>query len=186
MGGRLRRSPLRRRRIFAVPKSRRDPFLAIGSADALACKGGVLADRGDFAAAHLCFSEAMELLDGSTHPVGNSVRNWIAIAYIWQSKWQDAERVATESIRIAENTRALLLLAISRGTAGYAAWDSIGAHDALADLIARGYLVCMGEHTKNARPSTKGTHEKGKRDKARKRWDKKRQHEDWKNHPGKK
>ena len=108
--------------------------MAIGSAYALACKGGVLADRGDFAAAHLCFSDAMELLDGSTHPVGNSVRNWIAIAYIWQSKWQDAERVATESIRIAENTRALLLLAISRGTAGYAAWAGRGSQEGLALL----------------------------------------------------
>ncbi len=100
--------------------------LAVGSAYALACKGGVLADRGDFAAAHGCFGEAMTLLEGSLHPVANSVRNWIAIAHIWQGQWDEAARVATESVRIAESTGALLLLAVSRAVAGWAAWGARG------------------------------------------------------------
>jgi RHS repeat-associated protein len=37
----------------------------------------------------------------------------------------------------------------------------------------------MAEHTKGKRPSTKGKHQKGLRDKGRKNWDKKRQHPNW-------
>jgi class 3 adenylate cyclase/tetratricopeptide (TPR) repeat protein len=96
--------------------------VAIGSAYSLACKGGVLADRGQFDEAHGCFAEALLLLDGSLHPVANSVRNWIAIAHLWQGHWDEAERVATESVRIAENAGALLLLAMNRALAGWAAW----------------------------------------------------------------
>jgi tetratricopeptide (TPR) repeat protein len=103
-------------------RSRPRGGLAMGSAYALACKGGIFADRGDFSLAHACFDEAIDLLDGSTHPVGNSVRNWIAVAYNWQGRWSEAKRVAADSLRIAENTRALLLLSAARSSAGYAAW----------------------------------------------------------------
>ena len=103
-------------------RSRPRGGLAIGSAYALACKGGILADRGEFLAAHACFDEAIDLLDGSTHPVGNSVRNWIAVAYNWQGRWSEAKQMAADSLRIAENTRALLLLSAARSSAGYAAW----------------------------------------------------------------
>lgn len=98
--------------------------LAIGSAYTLACKGSVLADRGSFGEAHDCFDEALHLLAGSTHPVGNSVRNWLAISLIWQGRWEEAEQVAAASARIAENTRALLLLAVSRAAQGFAQWNA--------------------------------------------------------------
>ncbi len=107
---------------------------AIGSAYPLACKGGILADRGDFPAAHACFDEAIELLDGSTHPVGNSVRNWIAVAYNWQGRWDEAKRVAADSVRIAENTRALLLLSAARSSGGYASWAADGSAEGLEQL----------------------------------------------------
>jgi tetratricopeptide (TPR) repeat protein len=97
---------------------------AIGSAYTLACKGGILADQGDFPAAHACFDEAIGLLEGSTHPVGNSVRNWIAVAYNWQGNWSEAKRIAADSLRIAENTRALLLLSAAGSSFGYAEWAS--------------------------------------------------------------
>ena len=96
--------------------------IAIGSAYALSCKGSVLADRGDFAGAHACFGEAMILLDGSTHPVANSVRNWMSVSLIWQGRWQEAERLAVESARVAENMHGLLLLAACRAAAGFARW----------------------------------------------------------------
>ncbi len=115
-------------------RSRPRGGLAIGSAYALACKGGILADQGAFAAAHACFDEAIDLLEGSTHPVGNSVRNWIAVAYNWQGQWGQARRVATDSLRIAENTHALLLLAAARSSAGYAAWAADGSATGLAHL----------------------------------------------------
>lgn len=108
--------------------------LAIGSAYALAVKGGLLADRGDFPAAHACHAEAIDLLEGSTHPVGNSVRNWIAVAHNWQGNWAQAARVAADSLRIAENTRALLLLSAARSSLGYAQWASDGSAAGLDQL----------------------------------------------------
>lgn len=115
-------------------RSRPRGGLAIGSAYALACKGGILADQGDFSAAHACFDEAIDLLAGSTHPVGNSVRNWIAVAHNWQGNWSEARRIAADSLRIAENTRALLLLSAARSAAGYAAWAADGSAAGLEQL----------------------------------------------------
>jgi tetratricopeptide (TPR) repeat protein len=115
-------------------RSRPGRGLPIASAYTLACKGSVLADRGDFDDAHACFHEALSLLGGSTHPVGNSVRNWISLAFIWQGRWEEAEGVAVESARIAENTRALLLLAVSRAMAGFARWVSGGQSEGLVQL----------------------------------------------------
>jgi hypothetical protein len=84
------------------------------------------------------------MLGDSTHPVGNSVRNWIAVAYIWQGCWQDAQEVAQDSARIAENTGALYLLAVSRSTLGFARWCANGdlqgirlLEDAVSWLAAR-------------------------------------------------
>lgn len=114
--------------------SRTGGGVAIGSAYTLACKGSVLADRGSFAAAHVCFEEAIELLGESTHPVGNSVRNWIAVACVWQGLWPQAARIGAESARIAEHTRALLLLSVVRSVSGYAAWAEHGDAGGLAQL----------------------------------------------------
>jgi ATP/maltotriose-dependent transcriptional regulator MalT len=58
--------------------------------------------------------------------VANSVRNWVAIALVWQGRWSEAVEFATESARIAENTRSLLLLVICRAAAGYARWAGSG------------------------------------------------------------
>lgn len=104
--------------------SRPGSGLAIGSAYALACKAVVQADRGDFVAAHTSCDEALVLLGGSTHPVVNSVRNWLCVIDIWQGLWQEAEANVTQGIRIAENTRGLLMLAACRSMAGYIKWAS--------------------------------------------------------------
>ncbi|MCA1414014.1 AAA family ATPase [Bradyrhizobium sp. NBAIM20] len=115
-------------------RTRRHGAISFGAAYALSCKGGILADRGDFEGAHACFSEAMALVGGSTHPVVNSVRNWIAVALIWQGRWQEAEQLAVEGARIAENTRSLLLLADCRAASGFARWSATGDADGLLQL----------------------------------------------------
>ena len=107
-------------------RSRPGGSIAIGSAYALSCKASVLADRGQFDDAHVCLGEAMTLIGESTHPVANSVRNWVAVSLTWQGRWQEAEHVAAESARIAENTQALLLLVVCRATAGFARWARTG------------------------------------------------------------
>ena len=115
-------------------RSRPNGGIAIGSAYALSCKGSVLADRGDFDGAHACFSEAMDLLQGSTHPVASSIRNWMSVSMIWQGRWQEAERLATEGARVAENMRSLLILAACRAAAGFARWAASGDMAGLQQL----------------------------------------------------
>ena len=107
-------------------RSRPTGGIAIGSAYTLSCKASVLADRGDFDSAHACFGEATTLLNGSTHPVASSVRNWMAVSLIWQGRWQEAEGLAMEGVRVAENMRSLLLLAACRAAAGFARWSATG------------------------------------------------------------
>ncbi|NUZ05896.1 ATP-binding protein [Piscinibacter koreensis] len=96
--------------------------LAVGSAYALACKGSILGDRGDFDAAQEAFDEALSLVGNAEHQVGSSVRNWISAVYQWQGRWDDAERVAAASMHIAELCRSRQLLAMSRALWGFAQW----------------------------------------------------------------
>ena len=103
-------------------QSRPGGGVAIGSAYALACRASVAGDRGDFSSAQTCCDEALRLLGESTHPVANSVRNWICLVDIWQGRWAEADAIATASARIAESTRALLLLAACRSMKGYVLW----------------------------------------------------------------
>ena len=74
------------------------------------------------------------MLGESTHPVGNSVRNWIVVACVWQGRWPQAARIGAESARIAEHTRGLLLLAVVRSITGYAAWAEHGDVGGLAQM----------------------------------------------------
>jgi class 3 adenylate cyclase/tetratricopeptide (TPR) repeat protein len=127
--------------------------LAVGSAYALACKGSVHADRGDFTQAQACFDEALGLLGPSSHPVGNSVRNWITVAHIWAGDWQRAQQVASESVRISENTGALYLVAVARSTLGFARWCESGdagglqmLDDAVSWMAARGGRLFTSLH----------------------------------------
>jgi len=115
-------------------QSRPGGGMAIGSAYALSCKAAVLADRGEFDHAQICLAEAMTLIGESTHPVANSVRNWAAVSLVWQGRWEEAERVAAESARIAENQHALLLLVICRTAAGFARWARTGNTAGLQQL----------------------------------------------------
>ena len=115
-----------------------------GSAYSLAISGFAYADRGQFDEAHQLFDEAIELLDGTTHPIGNSVRNFICVSYIWQGKWSDAERIALESKQIAENSRTLLQLASSSGLLHYIDWAT-GKDRACLDRFKE-TLVWMDEH----------------------------------------
>jgi class 3 adenylate cyclase len=115
-------------------RSRPGGGVAIGSAYALSCKASVLADRGDFEGAHACFADAVDLLHGSTHPVASSVRNWMSVSLVWQGRWQEAERLATEGARVAENMRSLLLLAACRAAAGFARWAATGDAGGLQQL----------------------------------------------------
>ncbi|MDE2145351.1 MAG: AAA family ATPase [Burkholderiales bacterium] len=96
--------------------------VAVGSAYSLACKGAMLGDRGEFDAADDCFAQALELLGDSAHLVGSSVRNWASCTWQWQGRWADAERIAADSMRVAEQGKSRQLLAMSRALWGHAQW----------------------------------------------------------------
>jgi tetratricopeptide (TPR) repeat protein len=104
-------------------QSQRSGSLAIGSAFTLACRASVVADQGNFAAAHDALGRARALIAAQpAHPVANSVRNWEMVVLAWQGRWDDALRVVGETVRLAERSHALLPLAIARAVGGYAHW----------------------------------------------------------------
>lgn len=108
--------------------------VAIGSAYALAAKGSMLGDQGDFALADECFLEALALLGQSPHQVGSSVRGLVAATWLWQGRWSDAQRIAEEGARIAELGRSRQLLAMSRALGAYARWRQGAGAAALDDI----------------------------------------------------
>jgi class 3 adenylate cyclase len=108
--------------------------VAVGSAFTLATQASVLADRGAFDAAHAALAQAHALLGESTHPVANSVRNWAVMVLLWQGRWDEARQVADDSVRLAEISRALQPLAISRAAGGYARWMADGDAAGLAQV----------------------------------------------------
>jgi uncharacterized protein HemY len=62
------------------------------------------------------------------------VRNWISVALVWQGRWQEAERLAVEGARAAENMRSLLMLAACRAASGFARWSTTGDAEGLQQL----------------------------------------------------
>lgn len=103
-------------------RGRRGSSVAVGSAFSLAIKGSVLGDQGRFMEAQECFSEMLQLLEGSGHQVVSSVRNWMGVVYLWQGRWADAVAAVESSMLVAENVKSHLLLAISRAIWGYGNW----------------------------------------------------------------
>jgi ATP/maltotriose-dependent transcriptional regulator MalT len=108
--------------------------VAVGSAYSLACKGGVLGDRGLFAQADECFQEALELLGTTPHQVASSVRGWIAVVYMWQGRWEEAIRVGDEHASIAEHVRSRQMVSLGRAITGYARWIVSGRAEALQSV----------------------------------------------------
>ncbi|MFV0281406.1 MAG: ATP-binding protein [Rhodoblastus sp.] len=108
--------------------------VAIGSAYALSCEAAIHADRGDFRKADACFDEVEALVGETDHPVAYSMRNWRVVSLVWRGAWEEAETLANENARGAENLHHLLMLAASRAAAGYARWRRTGATDGLQQL----------------------------------------------------
>jgi tetratricopeptide (TPR) repeat protein len=95
---------------------------SVGSAYTLACKAAVLGDRGRFAEAAACLTEALEALRGVHHVVEGSVLCLQSSVLLWQGRWEDARRSATAAEQVAERVKSLYLLAMSRSLGGYADW----------------------------------------------------------------
>ncbi|WP_394788056.1 tetratricopeptide repeat protein, partial [Rhodoferax sp.] len=109
--------------------------VAVGSAFTLASRGGALGDRGEFPAAYAAFDEARVLIGASHHPVANSLLNWMLMVLLWQGRWHEAAETAQRSAQLAENTRALLPLALARVAGGQARWMGEGAVEGFDQMV---------------------------------------------------
>lgn len=104
-----------------------------GWAYALACRGFLFADQGDFAAAAPLYAQAERLLDGQETPLRGSVVTQQAAVAIWQGDWATALRHAAAGMAIGQRTRSRYYVIMSRALAAYARWCS-GDTAALDDL----------------------------------------------------
>ncbi len=128
--------------------------LAIGSSYSLATQGLVLADRGDFTAAHACLDESLALVAGTGHQVESSVLGWLTAVLLWQGRWAEAIDNASRSSAIAARCKSTHLYAMHLAQSAYANWmlhRSPEAVQALQDATAwiesrRGRLVVSFNH----------------------------------------
>lgn len=103
---------------------------AVGLAYSLACRAYVQGDRGEFAAAHELFDEALALVRGSQHAVEASIQGWRGAVLLWQGRWLEAREAAQQAQRIGEQVRSLFTLSMGRSVDAYARW--MLSHDASA------------------------------------------------------
>jgi class 3 adenylate cyclase/tetratricopeptide (TPR) repeat protein len=108
--------------------------LAVGSAYALATKGLVLGDLGEFDAAHACLDEALALVDGSGHQVEASSLGWLTMVLLWQGRWAEAIDNAARSLAIDARCKSTHLYAMHLAQSAYAQWMLGGQPEALQAL----------------------------------------------------
>lgn len=118
---------------------------AVGLAYSLACRAYVLGDQGRFEAAHACFDEALAIIQGSGHAVEASVQGWRAAVFLWQGRWDEAQRAAAEAQRIGGLVRSLFTYSMGHAAGAFAAWQAHASptaaqslQDAAAWLASRG------------------------------------------------
>ncbi len=118
---------------------------AVGLTYSLACRGYVLGDQGDFAAARACFEEALHDTACDQPEVVGSVRGWYGAVQLWQGHYEEAAQLAGEAWREGERVRSLHLMAMGRAVSGSARWHLNGDPQALDDLReAVGWLSRRG------------------------------------------
>jgi class 3 adenylate cyclase/tetratricopeptide (TPR) repeat protein len=123
----------------SAPTYRKSGRPAVGLAYSLACRAAVMGDRGQFEQAHACFEEALAGVDRAEHQVEGSILCWRSAVYLWQGRWDEAQRTAAEAQRIGERVKSLYLYAMSRSLDGYAAWKpsrSAAAMQAIQDATS--------------------------------------------------
>lgn len=117
----------------ASPRHERRPPLAY--AYALACKGLLHGDLGQFPEAYECFDEALDTLRGTGHAVEGSCLGLLGMVQLLQGHWQEALETATRAQATAERVNGPYVFAMSKTVSGYARWVLEGNPTALAELL---------------------------------------------------
>ncbi|HEY0822864.1 MAG TPA: hypothetical protein VGD76_03675, partial [Ramlibacter sp.] len=106
-----------------------------GLAFSLVCRACVLAERGEFGPAHLCFDEAAACVGGVVHEVGATVQGWRSAVLLGQGRWEEARAAAAASRQVAEATHSLAQLAIARAIDAYAEWMLLRRPDSMEAIL---------------------------------------------------
>jgi tetratricopeptide (TPR) repeat protein len=116
-------------------KNRAEKRVPQGFAYALACKGLVLGDLGQFSNAYACFDEALEVLKDSGHAVEGSCLGVLGMVQLMQGKWKDALDSAMGAQATAERVNGPYVFAMSKTVSGYARFMLERAPDAISELL---------------------------------------------------
>ena len=106
-----------------------------GFAYALACKGLVHGDLGQFSKAYACFDEALEVLKDSGHAVEGSCLGVLGMVQLMQGKWREALDSAMRAQATAERVNGPYVFAMSKTVSGYARFMLERAPDAISELL---------------------------------------------------
>jgi class 3 adenylate cyclase/tetratricopeptide (TPR) repeat protein len=113
---------------------RRAPPLGVGAAYALGCRGVLLGDRGDFAAANQHFDEALAIVADTGDALEGSLLGLQCLVKIWHGAWQEAVETAARGRATGERVNGPYVLAMCQATAGYARFRLDRDLDALEGL----------------------------------------------------
>nr|WP_179220696.1 AAA family ATPase [Sphingomonas laterariae] len=118
---------------------------SVGTAYSLACRGFVLADRGQFGEAQTCYDEALAMVRGAQHEVEGSIYTQLSAVSLWQGRASDAARYAAEGERVAKHARSRYLYAMARALGAYARWRADGTEEALQAIVEATAWLETGE-----------------------------------------
>ncbi len=98
------------------------PNALLTHAYTLSCRGFVLADQGQFDAAHTDFDAAMDALSDADHEMTASVLTMRSASLLWQGRYEEAVQQAERGREVAERVKARYLFAMAQSLAAYARW----------------------------------------------------------------
>jgi tetratricopeptide (TPR) repeat protein len=117
----------------AAPRlERRAP---LGLAYALACKGLLHGDLGEFGQARECLAEALGMLHGRAHAVEGSCLGVLGIVQTLEGNWTKALDAALRAQATAERVNGPYVFAMSRMVSGYARFSLERSPNALDDML---------------------------------------------------
>ncbi|HTU56972.1 MAG TPA: tetratricopeptide repeat protein, partial [Polyangiales bacterium] len=93
---------------------------AVGYAHAMACKGLLHSDRGEFDLVDQHFGEALEVVQGSNHPMEASILSQQCLALLRRGEWSLCVEASQRSMHAAERKGIPFLVAQSRFFHGFA------------------------------------------------------------------